>query len=132
MTGGYTAPCRACRAAIVFIRLPSGKNMPCDSRAVFYKKTDDGRGAILYKKTGTQIRGEVVESREEADGIAWRPHWSSCTGAKRYKDPKKIRCGVGEIPAKPVPEAPKAEPVQADTWEQLSMFERRERFNHPE
>lgn len=76
--------CKACGAPLIWILLPSGKKMPCDSVAKTYWKNPKGKGRIVTPN------GEVVNCDFEGDiqnatGIGWLPHWATCPNAKEFK-----------------------------------------------
>jgi len=128
----FLTTCRHCGKQIIFIRLPSGKNMPCDARPVFYTAPGAGR-AMLYTKSGELIRCELTEDREAAAGSAWRPHWSSCADGKGYQRAKQKSSGVGKISPPPAkkPEVKAEKPAEPE-YEQASMFLPYGGFRHPD
>lgn len=82
MSDGFSS-CRKCGKEICFIRTKSGKFMPCEPKAVFYKP---GGRTTLYASDGEQINGcELLPSIEGASGSAYLPHWGKCTGAEEIR-----------------------------------------------
>lgn len=78
--------CRACGASIVFIGTLGGKSMPCDDYTVYYKQTPDGKETFITPN-GETVKGERVDPRtdENITGIAYIPHWSTCTAPDKFR-----------------------------------------------
>lgn len=76
--------CRSCGAAIVFVRTPSGKKMPCDVGCVYYAADAAGRETFVLDN-GAVCKGRAVARPEEATGRAFRPHWTNCPGADKHR-----------------------------------------------
>lgn len=77
--------CKACGADLRFIRMTSGKMMPCDHGAYIIQANPADKD-VWITPDGKMIHGRVRETAEEAPHIAYRPHWASCPGAKQFKD----------------------------------------------
>lgn len=79
-----TGKCRACDAPIIWIRTPTGKSMPCDSKPVMYWKKPGAKGKVV---TGN---GEVISCEFEGDvqkatGIGFISHFGTCPKAKSFR-----------------------------------------------
>jgi hypothetical protein len=72
--------CKKCGAAIIFVRTPNGKLMPCDSQAVQYRENEAGKGRIV-KDNGQVVKCDTNIPADQATGTGWLPHWASCPGA---------------------------------------------------
>lgn len=78
------ANCRGCGRRIVWIKMNSGKSMPCDPDPVPY-----WAGAGFHNRIVTP-NGEVIACklngyRENATGIGYIPHWATCPKCKDFK-----------------------------------------------
>lgn len=79
--------CRGCGARIVFIKMVSGKYMPCDLAPVYYKRNPDGPDKIVLEcgGQGVVIPGRITKDISEASGAGYRPHWATCPKAENFK-----------------------------------------------
>ena len=77
--------CRACGAQIVWIRTTSGKSMPCDAEPVYYQIGNQKKERIITPN-GETLACEIVPP-DHADGVGYRPHWSTCPSAGKFKKP---------------------------------------------
>ena len=64
--------CKGCGAAIVWIRTPGGKSMPCDATPRYY--IEKPRSSCEY-----------TEDPHKATGTGFAPHWGSCRAAGSFK-----------------------------------------------
>lgn len=77
--------CKACGAPIVFIGTLGGKSMPCDDCTVYYKQTPDGK-EIFITPNGETVKGERSKPQnEDVTGVAYVPHWSTCTAPDKFR-----------------------------------------------
>jgi len=77
--------CRGCGAAIVWIKTPAGKNMPCEAGAVYYRRQDDAPGWLVLSD-GSVVHGVVLNDlSEHPTGTGYIPHWSTCPQAESFK-----------------------------------------------
>lgn len=80
--------CRDCGADIVFVRMTSGKAMPCNSDKVWYRPADGGTQNIIAE-AGITTRAELVEPGTPGAYQGYVPHWASCPGANRFRRKRK-------------------------------------------
>lgn len=80
--------CRGCGASIVWIGMSSGKSMPCDAQAVYYKINAKGNKKIVTPN-GAVITCDIVADPDIADGIGYVPHWSTCATPDHFRRGKK-------------------------------------------
>ena len=81
--------CRSCGAAIVWIKTPGGKSMPCNAAPVYYiAKPKSGKQRIVTPN-GEVIACEYTEDPHKATGTEYIPHWSTCANADIHR--KKAR-----------------------------------------
>ncbi len=78
------AKCKGCGKEIVFIRTESGKSMPCDIDKIMYWEDKKAKGKIVTSN-GMVISSKFDGEPEEATGIGYLPHWSTCPNAKEFK-----------------------------------------------
>lgn len=71
--------CKGCGKRIVWVKMKSGKNMPCDCSIVNYQKIDGGREKIVTQE-GDVVSGITNVSPEESDGLGYISHFATCEG----------------------------------------------------
>lgn len=69
--------CRRCGAAIVWVRTPAGKAMPCDARPVYIVEEEGGpeKGVL---RDGRVVSCHFVEDPGEATALGYVPHFATC------------------------------------------------------
>lgn len=80
--------CKSCGSPIRWIKMRSGKYMPCDIKPVDYQLKPGGSQKIVTP-AGDVVTCERV-SAAQASGWGYTPHWSTC------KAPDTFRKGAGE------------------------------------
>lgn len=76
--------CSKCGAPIKWIRMRSGKNMPCDTKQINYI-IKPGADTKLVTLSGDVVSCEIVENPSEASGWGYAPHWASCPAADQFR-----------------------------------------------
>lgn len=77
--------CRSCGKTITFIRMPSGKMMPCNATLRPYKAEEGGTTTIITRD-GKCIKGELVPDNDpQKTGLGYIPHWGDCPGANKMR-----------------------------------------------
>lgn len=75
--------CKACGAEIVWIRMQTGRSMPCDEGLVPYKQCENGKDTVITQN------GEAIRCRLQFEGIptglARISHFSTCTQPERFR-----------------------------------------------
>lgn len=79
-----TGTCRGCGASIVWIGMTSGKSMPCNADAVYYKMSADGTDKIVTPN-GVVVTCNIVADPNIADGVGYVPHWSTCSSPDQFR-----------------------------------------------
>lgn len=81
---GYITQCRSCGADIIWIKLASGKNMPCDAEAISYKTAMPGvRGSLtLITPDGKIASGDFDPSSGK---IGYQSHFATCPNANQHR-----------------------------------------------
>ena len=76
--------CKKCGRDIRFVKMESGKYMPCDLVAYSYVEMRNGDESFVTT-SGKLIRGKTAERGEMPDGIALKPHWATCPAAEEVR-----------------------------------------------
>lgn len=73
--------CRACGAEITWIKMPSGKAMPCDAGKVRYRADPAGKESFVTE------RGSIVRGVSAPDGESWGciSHFKTCPKAEEFR-----------------------------------------------
>lgn len=76
--------CKACGAEVIWIRTLKGKNMICDKEPVMYWGKKGSKQKVITKN------GEVLScvfegDPQQATGIGFIPHWSTCPSANNFR-----------------------------------------------
>ena len=70
--------CRSCGAAIVWIKTPGGKSMPCNATPVYYISRPKSGSKKVVTLNGEVLSCEYTEDPNKATGTGFIPHWSTC------------------------------------------------------
>lgn len=76
--------CRGCGAPIVWVKTLGGKRMPCDANPVVYRERAGASGKIVTPN-GEVLSCDLDVDPEEATGIGYISHFSTCPQAKRFR-----------------------------------------------
>lgn len=76
--------CRGCGAPIVWVKTLGGKCMPCDANPVVYRERAGASGKIVTPN-GEVLSCDLDVDPEEATGIGYISHFSTCPQAKRFR-----------------------------------------------
>ena len=76
--------CRSCGAQIVWIKLRSGKSMPCDPYILNYRYDKSGREKLVTPY-GDIVNCETDVTRDKTDGYGYRSHFSTCPHADKHR-----------------------------------------------
>lgn len=82
--GQSLSRCRSCGAPIVWVKTKAGKNMPCDSTIINYKKDPEGRDKTVTPE-GDVVTGTIVQDPMEADGSGYISHFATCKFAAAHR-----------------------------------------------
>lgn len=76
--------CKSCGRPLKFLKTPAGKNMPCDTKAVFYIPCRDGPHQAVTGN-GVVVRCIILDkpTRDAKAGLV--PHWATCPHASRHR-----------------------------------------------
>lgn len=74
--------CRYFGKKILWIKLRSGKNMPCDPKTIGYRIPKEGKGSeMIVTSSGSVISADRVYD-DNADGLGYISHFATC---EKYK-----------------------------------------------
>ncbi len=76
--------CTKCGAKILWIKTPTGKNMPCDPDLIPYWQNSKGKKHIVTPN-GEVIACQLEGDAQTATGLGYVPHWGTCPCAKEFK-----------------------------------------------
>lgn len=76
------ARCKECGREIVWVRMASGKAMPCDPRPVGYVEVFAGREKIVTPSGQVVSAVEAPLYGDVKSGVGYRSHFSTCPHAK--------------------------------------------------
>lgn len=74
--------CKNCGKEIIWIRMPGGKRIPCDTEMITYKQVSGGK-VIIITPNGEIINAKIVkDGSADATGLGYRLHSASCPNAE--------------------------------------------------
>lgn len=76
--------CRSCGADIIWIKMASGKAMPCDADPIPYCEVFSG-GMKLVTKNGEIVQGAYDGTSEN---VAYQSHFATCPDANKFRKRK--------------------------------------------
>lgn len=76
--------CATCGTEILFIRMASGKWMPCDPRPVEYQPDQAGK-QLLIAPNGVTVKGKAEGEGKGSGFFGYRSHFASCPGAAYHR-----------------------------------------------
>lgn len=81
--GEPMAKCKSCGADIIWIKMQSGKSMPCDP----YKRTIiKGKGKeVIVTNNGEIIHGSFADFEHGANAVGYISHFSTCPNANKHR-----------------------------------------------
>ena len=80
------AKCKSCGAEIVWIKMKSGKAMPCDARSIPYREVFSG-GMKLVTEGGEVVTGCFDGT---SDKVAYTSHFATCPNANAHRKGRKV------------------------------------------
>ena len=92
------ARCKYCGQEILWIRTPEGKQMPCDTGLLAYKRRLKAKGRIVTKN-GEVVPAVIGVNIGSADGLGYEPHWARCKGARRERqkeESEQLQLQIGD------------------------------------
>lgn len=79
--------CRSCGEEIIWIKMKSGKAMPCDVKPIPYRESFSG-GMKLVTPAGDVISGNYDGT---SDNFAYISHFATCPNADQHRRKKNGR-----------------------------------------
>lgn len=76
--------CSGCGKQIIWTKMNSGKNMPCDPEVIWFTSAGG-------PETFITPYGKIVRGKRDRDGkeMGYVPHWATCPARDRFKKEKK-------------------------------------------
>ena len=78
------AKCKSCNEEIIWIKMRSGKSMPCNADSIIYWKNPKGKATVITPN-GETYRADLEGDLDKATGIGYIPHWATCPQAKNFR-----------------------------------------------
>ena len=75
-----TGSCKSCGAAIVWIRTPGGKSMPCNATPVYYIAKPRSGAKRIVTPNGEIIVSVYTDEPNKATGTGFVPHYCGTAG----------------------------------------------------
>lgn len=80
--GNRICHCQNCGKEIIWIRMPGGKRIPCDTDLLTYKQVPEGEETIITPN-GEVINAEIMkDGSADATGLGYRLHAASCSSVE--------------------------------------------------
>ena len=76
--------CKSCGAEIIWIKMESGKSMPCNAELVMYWEKRGGKEKIVTPN-GEVISCELAGELNSATGLGYISHFSTCPNANQHR-----------------------------------------------
>ena len=78
------AKCKSCGAEIIWIKMGSGKSMPCDATPISYKKPEHpgAKGLTLITPRGTVVKAVFDPG---GDNVGYTSHFATCPNANAHR-----------------------------------------------
>jgi hypothetical protein len=79
--------CKSCGSEIIWIKMKSGKSMPCNPRGIHYRKQvhgDKGCMLTLVTSDGNVVVGQVCDE-DESELFGYVSHFATCPNADRHR-----------------------------------------------
>lgn len=81
---GYITQCKSCHKDIIFIKMASGKNMPCDTEPISYRTAMPGvKGSLtLITPDGKIASGDFDP---DSNKYGYTSHFATCPNANQHR-----------------------------------------------
>ena len=83
--------CAHCGAPIIWLDTASGKMMPCNPKAVYYRYNPHGKGRVLCEKYRQVFACDILNTSLGSDGIGYVSHFATCPKADECRKRKPER-----------------------------------------
>ena len=81
------AVCRSCREPIVWIRMKSGNNMPCNPGLIPFWANLKAKTVVITPE-GDTVHCDLDGDPDTMTGLGHVPHWATCPFSKAHKKKK--------------------------------------------
>ena len=85
MEGIKMPSCKACMAAIVWIKTPAGKSIPCNATPRYYIEKPRVGSKKIVTQNGQVLSCEYTEDPAKATGVGYVPHWATCPYSGQFR-----------------------------------------------
>lgn len=76
--------CRGCGAEVIWIKMTSGKSMPCNPQMLpFWERP--GAASKVVLQSGKVISCDLKGSRDEVTGFGYISHFTTCPQARSFR-----------------------------------------------
>lgn len=79
--------CKSCGSEIIWVKMKSGKSMPCNPRGIHYREQvhgDEGCMLKLVTPDGNVVVGQACEENE-SELVGYVSHFATCPNADRHR-----------------------------------------------
>ena len=79
--------CKSCGAEIIWIKMKSGKSMPCNPRGIHYREQvhgDEECMLTLVTHDGNVVVGQACEENE-SELVGYVSHFATCPNANKHR-----------------------------------------------
>ena len=80
--------CRACGAEIIFVKMKTGRNMPCDPALVPFWANPNAKGGAVTRE-GDMIPCDFEGPMDEMTDVGYISHFATCPHADLFRKGKK-------------------------------------------
>lgn len=77
--------CKSCGAAIVWIKTPGGKSMPCNASPIYYIEKPKSGTKKAVTPNGEVLSCEYTSDPHKATGVGYVPHWATCDKSDSFR-----------------------------------------------
>lgn len=81
------ARCKSCRAEIVWVKMKSGNDMPCNPNLIQFWANMKAKDIVITPE-GDMVHCNLDGPLEEMTGMGYVPHWATCPFSKQHKKKK--------------------------------------------
>ena len=78
------AKCKSCGADFIWIKMQSGKSMPCDADQITYWEKKNGT-KVIVTPNGEVIHAETEGDLNTATGVGYISHFATCPNANQHR-----------------------------------------------
>lgn len=76
--------CKSCGAPLVWVKMQSGWDMPCNPNLVQFWANPNAKGRVITT-TGEVVPCDFEGPLEKMTNVGYIPHWATCPHADRHR-----------------------------------------------